>query len=314
MSPYPSLAPTMALMPAEVFIVEDDPASRLGLCRLLKDCGYRVRTASGGAEALAAIEREIPDVVITDLNISGGNGLKLTSEMRRRRETKDIPIILVSGIDSTDRRVAGLDAGADDFLAKPIEPNELLARVRMHVRHARRRRELMRRSTIDGLTNVLNRDAVLDELHREHKRANRMRSGLAVMLLDVDDFKSINDELGHAVGDAVLSALATALTDSLRASDRVGRLGGDEFLVVLPDTKREQAVALAGRLRKIWSTIDQPPPEVARDVRVSVGVASLRLGDSLEAMMRRADGAMYVDKRANKRADPERSGPLPAVG
>jgi two-component system cell cycle response regulator len=233
-----------------------------------------------------------------------GDGFHLVKRLRAGRATQHVPILLVSAIGAPDRRAAGIELGADDFLTKPVDVRELLARVRGHLRRAQDRARLERRALIDPLTGVLNRRGICEVLKRELGRALRTGGPLSVLVVDVDHFKAINDRYGHQAGDTVLRHVARTLNEAVRIADHVGRSGGDEFLVVLPDTDGAAALTLGGRLHNL-----QLPPlavEPARevDVTISIGTATARPDDTSDTLVERADREMYRVKK---------TGELPAV-
>jgi diguanylate cyclase (GGDEF)-like protein len=280
-----------------ILIVDDDPSIRNSLTAVLQDQGYTVHSASDGAKAFAMIKRNPPALVISDLTMPGGDGFQLVEKMRGRAVTADIPVILLSGIQEPERRIAGLDLGADDYVAKPIRTDELLARVRVHLRHARRQDLLLQESLMDPLTGTLNRRGILSVLHRERERAIKSGTHLSVLMLDLDGFKALNDSYGHKAGDMVLRHFAAAIAAAVRVVDHVGRLGGDEFVVVLPDGDPAEAAAVAARL----AVLDIPPLDVAdgRPLRVSasLGIATFRPRESVDDLLHRADAEMYRHKR-----------------
>jgi diguanylate cyclase (GGDEF)-like protein len=298
---FPDIRPTRAMPTGDVLVVDDDPVQRSGLRLVLSQCGYRVRTAASGHEALACVCEHVPDIIVADVNMADGDGLEMTRELRALAAGRDLPVILISGKSAVDQRVDGLDAGADDFMAKPVDPNELLARIRTHLRRAERTHSLVQQSTHDDLTGALNRGAIVEELRRELKRSLRTDTPLSVMMVDVEDFKSINDEYGHTVGDQVLRRIAESLGRTLRVTDRVGRFGGDEFVLVLPELPAKSTGALIARLRRAWERSGLPAVIRQRTIGISIGAATARQGDSIEALVRRADEAMYRDKRQRKR-------------
>ncbi len=270
---------------SSILIVEDDPSSRIALAELLGELGYEVETACDGLEALDCALRCPFNLVITDLRMPRLDGLALIKRLRELPTHLDLPVILLSGLDDPVQRAGALDRGADDFLTKPVVLDELLARVRLHLRHGERSRELQLRAVVDELTGVLNRRGVYEVLERELHRSERSGAPLTTLVVDIDDFKAINDTRGHAAGDRVLRQVARALSLDLRAHDRVGRWGGDEFLVVLPDTDALAAGRLVERLRR-----------AVLPVRISIGGADAQPGDSVESLVARADSAMYRDK------------------
>jgi len=283
-----------------ILVVEDDDGSRNALAALLVDHGFEVDSAQNGVEALELVADRTPALIISDVRMPRGGGLAMVRELRARAASEDIPIILVSADSARDRRVAGLDIGADDFLGKPLDPDELMARVRVHLRHAHRQDELRRRAVIDPLTGLLNRDGIFAVLRRAQERGARDPESVGALVLDVDRFKKLNDDHGHAAGDTALRMIARALVDAVRVADHVGRIGGDEFLVVLPEGGEAGARALADRLR----SLALPPLAVGPDrelaVTMSVGCAVLKDGESLDSLVERADAAMYRAKRASR--------------
>jgi diguanylate cyclase (GGDEF)-like protein len=291
-----------------ILIVDDDADIRDALEALLEDHGYTVDTAADGAEAEAKVEQHPPALVISDVRMPGVDGFQLIERLRQRADSADIPIILLSALQERERRVAGLDLGADDFLDKTAHPEELLARIRVHLRHAHRQLALARRSLLDPLTGTLNRRGILSVLRRERERALRTGSPLSVLMLDVDGFKALNDTYGHRAGDTVLRYLARAIAGAVRVIDHVGRLGGDEFVVAIPDAEPAAAAGLAARL----AVLAVPPLDVGGgahlEVHVSVGVATLRSGETVDQLLERADAEMYRQKRSRA------GGPMRSTG
>jgi diguanylate cyclase (GGDEF)-like protein len=280
-----------------ILVVEDDDDIRETLADLLEREGYDVATARDGIEAVEALEHCAPAMVISDVRMPRRDGFELLGDLRARIDTADLPVVLLSGSTERKNRIDGLDLGADDYIAKPVDPEELFARIRMHLRHAHRERELERRTLIDPLTGVLNRRGLMEVLRHEHERVRRLHeTALSVLLIDIDRFKMLNDTRGHEVGDRVLRHLAATLLDAVRACDHIGRLGGDEFVVVTPDAGHDAASALAGRLSRL-----EVPPVVPGgaplEVGMSIGVATLREDESVESLLARADARMYGRKR-----------------
>jgi diguanylate cyclase (GGDEF)-like protein len=282
-----------------ILLVEDDAVTREAMAELLRDEGYRVTAVPDGVAAYEAIAREPPALVISDVRMPRGDGFQLVRSIRARLATAHLPILLVSGSGTPERRAAGIELGADDYLTKPVDVRELLARVRSQLRRARDRDLLERRTVIDPLTGVLNRRGIAGVLRHEVAHARRTATPLSVLMVDVDRFKALNDTYGHRAGDTVLRHVARSLTDAVRLVDHVGRYGGDEFLVVLPEADPGAAATLAARLR----SLRLPPLAVsagqAVDVTVSIGVATLRRGESGDAVVQRADEEMYRVKRTS---------------
>jgi diguanylate cyclase (GGDEF)-like protein len=287
---------------AKILVVDDEPRTRDAMKDLLEDEGYDVRAARDGADALAQVDAFEPDLVLSDVCMPGTDGLELTRRLRASTRVADTALILISAIHDRDRRVLALDVGADDFLDKPVDPNELLARVRAHLRRARRHSDVLRLSVVDQLTSVLNRRGLFETLEREIVKATASGTPLSVLVVDLDDFKNVNDTFGHAAGDEVLKRAAALLKSSVREQDSVGRVGGDEMVVVLACSDAWDAAAVAARIRSVEG------PGSAR-VTLSVGAATLHAGETADELLARADANMYEEKAASKRRD--RRSPTP---
>ncbi|HTM21681.1 MAG TPA: diguanylate cyclase [Kofleriaceae bacterium] len=281
---------------ASILIAEDEPGAREALAELLADAGYRVRSAAGGAQALALAHGDPPELLISDVMMPDMDGFELARRLRADHPDEFVPVILISGLGDPDRRAHGLDLGADDYMVKPIDFDELLARVRVQLRHAARQRQLLRMASVDDLTGALNRRGLFHVLAHDLARLGDGLDHLAVVLVDVNHFKMINDRYGHAVGDIVLRWVAQALAGQVRAGDVVGRLGGDEFLVILPGGDRGQADGLLRRMGNMRGLPSLHALGVDHDVTVAAGAASARPGDSPDKLIERADLAMYHDK------------------
>ncbi|MBZ0233156.1 MAG: diguanylate cyclase [Deltaproteobacteria bacterium] len=282
--------------PERILVVDDEEHTRLALAELLGGEGFDVATASNGVEAIEQIQRMPPDLVLCDVRMPRADGLQVVQTLRHRSATANVPVIMVSASSEKERRVAALEMGADDFVAKPVDPDELMARIKVQLRHVHHQRELERRSSIDPLTGVLNRRGLMAELRREQARSERDGTPLSLLVIDVDGFKGINDRYGHQIGDSVLRILARSLADEVRSVDLVGRTGGDEFVVIAPHADAAAAARLKQRLLQLVVRVAVAPDS---DVRVafSVGDATLQQGEALDAVLDRADRAMYRSKR-----------------
>lgn len=287
---------------ARIAVVEDDAPTREALVALLSDEGYDVLAFRDGRNALEALEDTTVDVVLSDVRMPGTDGLGLVAALRERPATREVPILLVSALDDGGRRVTALDLGADDYIAKPVDPDELLARIRVHMRHLERQRELERGCLVDEATGVLNRRGVLQALGDELARSQRHGHSVAVLAIDLDDFKEINDCCGHAAGDAVLEDTARRIASAARRSDRVGRMGGDEFLVVLADCDADTLDEIVERIRVAIAAPISLPEGSRIELGASIGAARMRPDDTERQLVDRADRRMYADKRARKQA------------
>jgi diguanylate cyclase (GGDEF)-like protein len=281
-----------------ILVVDDDPTTREALAELLEDEGYPVATAGSASEAMTAIERERPGLILSDVRMPGGDGMELITRVRASSDFAHTPILLVSALEDHDQRIAALDLGANDFIAKPVDPRELLARVRVQLRQIRREGELERHAMTDPLTGVLNHRGLHALLRRERERAIRTRQPLSVLLIDIDRFKQVNDKHGHQTGDTLLRQIAASLVRAVRAVDDVGRIGGDEFVVVLPGADAAAAATLCMRLRALRPRLATAEGELA--VSLSIGAATLDGDESIETLLDRADRRMYRLKRTGE--------------
>ncbi|MDB4974196.1 MAG: response regulator receiver modulated diguanylate cyclase [Myxococcaceae bacterium] len=284
----------------DILLVEDDADARIALTLLLEHHGYQVRSAANGYGGLEEAARQTPDLVITDLSMPGLTGLEMLAQFRSLPGLADVPVMVVSGQRDINNRVAGFDLGADDFLAKPVQVEDLLARIRRLLVRSERVHEVARLSMVDELTGVLNRRGISNFFTRELERTAVGQTTVAVILVDLNDFKRINDIHGHAAGDTMLCAVTRGLQDALRATDRVGRIGGDEFVVVLSQVDRASCEELAARVRQISPVVFELAPEVILRVGLSLGIAAAQPGDPFEDVLARADAAMYLDKQRQK--------------
>jgi two-component system cell cycle response regulator len=239
------------------------------------------------------------DLVLSDVAMANGDGFTFVSQLRSVG-LRDVPVILMSAQHDTDRRVSGLSLGADDFLPKPLAVNELLARVKAHLRRAGRQAELARDSLHDPLTQLLNRRGFA-EVFKSHASLLRRRPGtLSLLMIDLDDFKEVNDEYGHTAGDRVLVEVGRVLAQGVRVSDRVGRLGGDEFAILLPEADADTARALCARIRSLCPIHVPVSKDAGLIIELSVGAATAELDEPLDALIARADAMMYAEKRRHQ--------------
>lgn len=288
----------------KILVADDDPVTRRVIGSTLESHGHSVVTACDGAEAIRLLlDPAGPRFAIVDWMMPAVDGLSVCREVRKGDNTYTY-VILMSARDDADSAVTGLDAGADDYLAKPVDPAELLARVRSGARILDLQAGLLAaqealklEATRDHLTGLWNRRMVLEQLGRELNRARHERRPLCVAMLDLDGFKQINDQFGHPAGDAVLREAAAALRSQLREYDFIGRYGGDEFVCVLPGCDSPVGQAVGERLRAI---IEKEPFHFnGNELRVSlsVGLASTgAAGLDPDALIHAADEALYRAK------------------
>jgi diguanylate cyclase (GGDEF)-like protein len=296
-----------AVTPIVVLVVEDSAAIRALVRRMLVAGGHTVVEAAGGAAALAVCRERQPDVVLLDVEMPEMSGWDVLAAMKADPDLRDVPVVFLTGRSDTTDMVDGLRLGAHDYLRKPCEPTELLARVQAAARVKRLQDELRQRnedldriSRTDALTGLRNRRHVEEYLVKLTSLARRNAEPIAVLVIDIDHFKSVNDSHGHDAGDAVLREVAGRMLGSVRLEDMVGRWGGEEFLVVLPNTAAEGAAELAERLHQV---VAETPCRLADgeavQVTISVGCAA-SLMDDAGRLVRSADAAMYEAKESGR--------------
>jgi two-component system cell cycle response regulator len=295
------------MTPIVVLLVEDSVAIRALVRRVLVGGGHTVVEAAGGADALALCRERQPDVVLLDVEMPEMSGWEVLAAMKADPGTSNVPVVFLTGRSDTADMVDGLRLGAHDYLRKPCPPAELLARVHAAARVKRLQDELRQRnqeldlmSRTDALTGLRNRRHVEEYLARVTSLARRHAEPVAVLLADVDHFKSVNDGHGHEAGDAVLREVAGRLVGSVRLEDMVGRWGGEEFLAVLPNTPAQGAAELAERLRRVVAAEPCRLPGGGHlTATVSIGCAA-SLVDDAATLVRSADAALYQAKEAGR--------------
>jgi two-component system cell cycle response regulator len=290
----------IASMP--VLVADDEGVTRHFLDATLRSWGYAVTLARDGNEAWAALASESgPALAIIDWMMPGLDGLELCRRLRARQD-RYVYVLLLSGRGDKGDVVLGLDAGADDYIVKPFQLDELQARLRSGCRILDLEGKLRTRATRDPLTGLWTRGAILDQLDRELERARRGHTAVGVMMADIDSFKSINDSYGHSAGDLVLSEAARRIRTALRPYDSVGRVGGEEFLVLLPDCDAAIAYAVAERVRTNISCEPFYVEGASLTVTVSIGITVNRQAPEADGavLMRRADQALYRAKATGR--------------
>jgi two-component system, cell cycle response regulator len=300
-------ADLLVVTPIIVLLVEDSAAIRALVRRMLVAGGHTVVEAARGADALALCREQQPDVVLLDVEMPGMSGWDVLAAMKADPGLRNVPVVFLTGRSATADMVDGLRLGAHDYLRKPCEPTELLARVQAAARVKRLQDELRQRneeldlvSRTDALTGLRNRRHVEEYLTKLVSLARRNVEPIAVLIVDIDHFKSVNDGHGHDAGDAVLREVAGRMVDSVRLEDMVGRWGGEEFLVVLPNTAAQGAAELAERLRQVVA--GEPcrlPDGGAVPVTISLGCAASVIDDAA-TLVRSADAAMYEAKESGR--------------
>jgi diguanylate cyclase (GGDEF)-like protein len=301
----------------QVLVADDSPVSRKLVEHALEGCGYELLFAKSGREALDLFARYHPSIVISDWMMPDLCGLDICQQLRADVHRGYTYIILLTSISEKDNVVKGLAAGADDYLTKPFDPGELLARIGvgrriidLHRQIAAKNKLLEEMAHTDALTGLPNRRAIEDWAARQLRGAARHKFAYWVVLADLDSFKTINDTYGHEGGDVALQQFSEIMKTVTRASDICGRLGGDEFLLVITHVETESILATVERFREKLHTQQIQIGENKVSLTASFGIAGFHGKEvsDFRTLMRRADKALYIAKNAGRdqvKIDPE---------
>jgi diguanylate cyclase (GGDEF)-like protein len=283
-------------MSARILVVDDMPLNVKLLLEWLEHEHFAVSTAADGLEALAKIAAEQPDIVLLDVMMPGLDGFETCRRIKADQEMAHIPVVIVTALDDVDDLVKGFEAGADDFLIRPINGLELIARVRSQLQRKQQYERVLEEALIDPLTAAFNRRYFNAHAPRLAARCGAARRPIAILMVDLDDLKRINDTHGHAAGDRVLKTVVDRVMSAVRPSDLVARMGGDEFAVVMPETDLGAAIQVGERLCSRVANV----PIDGIGVTVSIGAAASKPAEEEEfdAMLQQADAALYKAKRA----------------
>jgi diguanylate cyclase (GGDEF)-like protein len=288
----------------KILIAEDQPPAALYLRRTLEKMGHETTVAPDGEQAWDMVCAGEASLLISDWMMPHLNGLELCRRIRAAKDNCYTYIILLTSRDRRDDRLTGLRAGADDFLTKPPDPDELAVRLeiaerilKVHEQLARQNAQLAELATIDELTGTKNRRRFREDLELLFGQADRLLAPLSLIMLDLDYFKQYNDSFGHLAGDEVLHWTGTILRSAVRSHDVAARYGGEEFVVLLPATNAAKAVDVAERLRRAIEC--RPWPH--RNVTASLGVATSSPATAdAAALVQEADHALYKSKQAGR--------------
>jgi len=293
-------------MEAHILIVDDDAAIRDSMHEFVEISGYRSSMAASAEDALAVLDKERIDVVITDIMLPGIDGLELTDRIKKKF---DIDVIVMTGYSGDYSYEEAISKGASDFVFKPVRFEELLLRLRRVLKERRLTQErvhmlerLKHLSITDGLTQLYNSRHFYNQLKAEIERTARYQRPLSLLLLDIDCFKEYNDTYGHLEGDKALVRLGQVIKSCLRKMDSAYRYGGEEFTVILPETEGDEAATVAERIRsQVEEERFAPTRESdAIQITVSVGVTEYHPGEEVPVLVQRADQAMYLSKQAGR--------------
>ncbi len=305
--------------PATILVVDDTALNIILLDRLLTNQGYQVVRAEDGISALDAIQRTPIDMVLLDINMPHMDGYEVCRRLKADENLKSIPVLFISALSDTMDKVKALSVGGVDYITKPFQADEVLARIETHMKirnlqlaleeknavleaEIAKRQEAEQELTIlaatDPLTKVFNRRHFFEFSTRELARSQRNNDSFSILMMDIDHFKNINDSYGHLIGDQVLIRFTQICQKNLRHYDVLARYGGEEFVALLPETDPAAALEIAERLRKAIEETEMLFDGQTVTLTISIGAASLdsQPGLSLEIILDRADQALYRAK------------------
>lgn len=279
-----------------VLIVDDSPSNIRVMAAVLQE-RYQIKTALNGTQCIEFAVKYRPDVILLDIEMPEMNGYEVCKELKRMDETRDIPIIFVTGRNNTEDEEMGLRFGAVDYITKPIRPIILSARVDTHVTLKHQKDRLIKMAMHDQLTGLFNRHYLLEIVDQKIARARRHKTPMSALIIDIDHFKRINDTHGHIIGDLILEIVGRFLHDQCRVEDTVARFGGEEFLILMEPCCLNQAHYKAEIIRDSLMRLN--PVDIP--LTVSIGLAELSKEDKdFGQLLKRADEALYKAKASGR--------------
>lgn len=293
-------------MPQEtILIVDDVPQNLQILGQVLSQEGYRVAVATNGMQALEVAIKVDPDLILLDVMMPEMDGFEACRRLKKIEQLENVPVIFLTARNSTDDVVTGFDAGAVDFVSKPFINVELLARVKTQIRVnslmkelEQKNKELEEKAVHDDLTGLFNHGYMFEQLSYCQQLSWRYNKPLSVIMFDLDHFKQVNDTWGHQVGDAVLKSVSDIIKDAVRQVDIAGRYGGEEFMIICPETSLENTLLLAERIREEIASAEIG--DQGLKVTISGGVAESQENEPVEKLVNRADELLYTSKHAGR--------------
>jgi diguanylate cyclase (GGDEF)-like protein len=293
-----------ANMEYSVLVVDDEKSNLMVLNRILSPF-YTIFTAKSGQEALARIAENPPDLILLDIIMPDINGFDLLKRLKESPLTRNIPVIIITGLSNESDEEKGFSLGAIDYITKPFKNAIILARVNTHIKILHQMRTIEKLGLIDGLTNIPNRRSFDDRIEMEWRRAIREKTPLSFLMMDVDNFKAYNDTYGHPQGDTLLQTISKIFAAAaMRPADLAARLGGEEFGVLLPDTDLESALVIAEKIRSNVETvrITTASGRIMTSITISIGVVSLIPTEhtTISSFIAQADRNLYTAKNMGR--------------
>ena len=284
-----------------ILIADDDPSIRLVLKHSMEQSGYHVIEAVNGLEAVQAVIKQTPDLILMDAVMPEMDGFRATDEIKQLAECQETPILMATSLDDDQSITRAFDVGACDYITKPFNWSVLKHRTARMLFAADAERKIRHLAYHDALTGLPNRTLFMDRIDQAISRAHRESGKFAILYIDIDHFKVINDSMGHAAGDHLLNIVSQRLTDVLRKTDTIARLGGDEFTIIIEDLEEAESVVLVAK--NILAALDKPIEIFEKEVHISgsIGVALYpQDGESFGTLLKNSDTAMYRAKELGR--------------
>ncbi len=286
-----------------ILIVDDEDETATLLRGWYRGRPVEILDAKDGDEGIRRVGADMPDIVLMDVTMPGMSGIEASRHIKADPITALIPVIMLSANREPVTKRDGFDAGADQYVEKPFDLEEMDARIRSMVDKSRSYKKLEEEATIDEKTTLANYRVFYKRLREEWERSERYKVPLSLVMLDLDDFKRVNDTRGHLAGDRVLREFAALVVGGARTTDLAARYGGEEFAMLLPHTDRERAERVAGRVRAAVADFTFLEPDAPLRMTVSAGIATFAPGlgiSSFNELVAAADKALYAAKKAGK--------------
>lgn len=290
-----------------ILLVDDNPDNLKILAQVIEGQEYDVSFAMSGDEVFDSLSVSIPDLILLDVMMPGMDGFEVCEKLKSMEPYKDIPVIFLTARTDSEDLVHGFESGAVDYIAKPFHRSELLARVKTHLELKKSRdtlNEMLRRleqlSVTDALTGIYNRRFLMEEMKNLKMHTERYGTFFSIAICDIDNFKNINDKFGHDYGDYVLKSITTIINNNIRAQDFFGRWGGEEFLLVLPNTDAAGAYVICEKLRSIVSNESFSFKDKTQNVTMTFGISQSIIDYSVDDTIKHADVALYKGKNSGK--------------
>ena len=294
---------TEKLFPPEsmsVMIVDDTRPNVLVLQQALNSIGYNISVAFDGEMALDLIPKTKPDLILLDVMMPGANGFEVCKLLKKDPTVKDIPVIFITAMGMPKDVLEGFEAGAVDYITKPFNLQEVCARVKTHLTLSAAIKKLIQDSETDSLTGLFNRRTFMKKVENEAMRFKRNKKPFSLLFADIDFFKKINDTYGHAAGDEILIYISNILNTEKREIDQVARWGGEEFLILLPETNLEGAILQGNKVRELISA--KPIIHEGQEIQItmSFGVSEYSKDTNIEKTIDQADQRLYLAKNSGR--------------